>query len=69
GYAMQLFHETAILPREQIRAALELSGMDRILPQDFDLLRASDIADQIELLKITPHTLSMDDMSKMWTAL
>ncbi|NVO58271.1 DUF4255 domain-containing protein [Rhodobacteraceae bacterium B1Z28] len=69
GYAMQLFHETAILPREQIRSALEISGMDQILPQDFDLIRASDLADQIELLKITPHILSMDDMSKMWTAL
>lgn len=69
GYAMQLFHEIAILPREQIRSALEISGMDQILPQAFDLIRASDLADQIELLKITPHPLSMDDMSKMWTAL
>ena len=69
GYAMQMFHETAVMPRERIRAALDISGMDQILPQQFDLLRASDIADQIELLKITPVTLSMDDMSKMWTAL
>ena len=39
-----------------------------ILPPEFDLLRASELADQIESLKITPQTLSMDDMSKLWTA-
>lgn len=68
GYAMQLFHETAILGRERIRTALELAVIDEILPPQFDTLRASEIADQIELLKITPRTLSMDDMSKLWTA-
>lgn len=68
GYATQLFHETAILGRERIRAALDLVVIDDILPSDFDPLRASEIADQIELLKITPRTLSMDDMSKLWTA-
>lgn len=69
GYAMQILHETAILPRETIRSALEIAGMDTILPQDFDPIRVSEIADQMELIKITPRALSMDDMSKMWTAL
>lgn len=69
GYAMQLFHETAILPRETIRAALQAAVIDTILPEAFDPIRASELADQVELIKITPHTLSMDDMSKMWTAL
>lgn len=68
GYAMQLFHEQAILNRETIRAALDLATFDDILPQDFDPLRASELADQIEQIKITPRTLSMDDMSKLWTA-
>ena len=48
GYAMQLFHEQAILNRETIRAALDLATFDDILPQDFDPLRASELADQIE---------------------
>lgn len=69
GYAMQILHETAILPRETIRSALEIAGMDTILPQGFDPIRVSEIADQMELIKITPKALSMDDMSKMWTAL
>ncbi|WP_353474569.1 DUF4255 domain-containing protein [Salipiger sp. H15] len=68
GYAMQLFHERPILDREQIRASLQLNPMDQILPEAYDTARASAIADQIESIKITPRTLSMDDMSKLWTA-
>lgn len=68
GYAMQLLHEQAVLGREAIRAALDLAAIDEILPTAFDPIRASEIADQIELLKITPRTLSMDDMSKLWTS-
>ena len=73
GYAMQLFHEMPIIPRETIRASLsaaELSGLRGGLPDlGGGTLSAVELADQIELLKITPVTLSMDDMSKMWTAL
>lgn len=71
GYAMQLFHETAILPRETIRNALTIAGVpdDEVLAGPTGVIRASELADQIELIKITPRTISMDDMSKMWTAL
>jgi Pvc16 N-terminal domain len=68
GYAMQLLHESAILGRETIRQALDLATIDDVLPQQLDPIRASELADQIELLKITPRTLSTDDMSKLWTA-
>ena len=69
GYAMQLFHEHAILPRERIREALTISGPEMALPGPPGMIQAAAIADQIELIKITPRSLSMDDMSKMWTAL
>ena len=69
GYAMQLFHELALLPRETIRAALATTVSDDILPDRIGVIRASELADQLELVKITPRTLSMDDMSRMWTAL
>ena len=52
-----------------IRAALTISGPGEVLPGPPGMIHAADIADQIELIKITPRTLSMDDMSKMWTAL
>lgn len=68
GYAMQMFHETAIFGRERIREALDLASIDDILTPEFDTLRASEIADQIETIKITPRTLTMDDMSKLFTA-
>ena len=69
GYAMQLFHELALLPRSTIRTALASTVPGDILPDSLGVIQASELADQIELVKITPHTLSMDDMSKMWTAL
>lgn len=68
GYAMQLFHERPMLGRELIRAALEAAVIDQILPQEFDPIRASELADQVELVKISPRSLTMDDMSKLWTA-
>ena len=69
GYAMQLFHETAILPRAAVRTALAAGVPGNILPDDLGVIEAAALADQIELIKITPRSLSMDDMSKIWTAL
>lgn len=74
GYVMQLFHEMPVLPRERIRSALSTPAAiaavsDDILPDDLGIIQAARLADQLELVKITPHTLSMDDMSKLWTAL
>lgn len=68
GYAMQMFHETAIFGRDRIREALDLATIADILPSEFDTLRASELADQIEVIKVTPRTLTMDDMSKLFTA-
>jgi Pvc16 N-terminal domain len=69
GYAMELFHENAILPRGMVRNALQNGVNGGILPPAFRSAAASRLADQLELIKITPQTLSMDDMSKLWTAL
>ena len=72
GYAMQLFHETRDpAARDDPRGALDAAARrPTILPPGSDrVIRASELADQIELIKITPRTISMDDMSRMWTAL
>jgi Pvc16 N-terminal domain len=70
GYAMLLLHENAILGREAIRTALEAGAVDTsVLPPAFQAAAASELADQVELIKITPENLSTDDMSKLWTAL
>jgi hypothetical protein len=69
GYAMELFHENPILPRGLVRNALRGGVNGVMLPPAFRGAAASRLAEQIELIKIVPQTLSMDDMSKLWTAL
>lgn len=72
GYAMQLLHETPVLARDAIRTALNppnapVDGSS--LPAVYQALRASDLADQYEQIKITPAPMSTEEMSKLWSAL
>ena len=71
GYAMQLLHETPILTRDQLRTVLgnpsPVNGT--VLPPLFGNLSAIDLADQVELIKISPVYLSTEELSKMWTAM
>ena len=69
GYAMEMFHETAILPRNMVRAALEGAVNGAILPPAFQTADPARLADQLELIRITPQNLSLDDMSRIWTSL
>jgi hypothetical protein len=69
GFAMQLFHETAIIPRAAVRNALSAAISGDTSPPAAWFADAVKLADQIELVKITPRTLSMDDMSRIWTAM
>lgn len=70
GYAMQVLHETPILDRQAIRDALAGGTLDTsILPTALQALSASDLADQVELIKITPSALTSEEMSRLWSAL
>lgn len=73
GYSMQLLHETPVLSRAQLRTVLgapsPVNGTISPLPSIFGNLTAIDLADQIELIKITPVFLTTEDLSKMWTAM
>lgn len=72
GYAMQILHETPVLSRDAIRTALAATSPvtgDVLLPQIPPPLLASDLADQVEQIKITPHVLNTEELSKLWTAL
>ncbi|WP_416138188.1 DUF4255 domain-containing protein [Halomonas sp. HK25] len=69
GYAMQLMHEFPVLTREMIRTALNPSpdvGLD--LPPALRALADCGLADQVELLRITPQFLNTEEISKLWTA-
>jgi hypothetical protein len=70
GYAMQLLHETPLLTRQSIRTALLPSPVNgSILPPALQALSASDLADQVEQIKIVSTALTSEEMSKLWTAL
>lgn len=70
GYAMHLLHERPVLDRAAIRRALEPSPLDTsLLPPLFQSLTASDLADQIEGIKVTQALLTADEMSKLWSAI
>lgn len=57
GYGMQRLHELPVLPREEIEDRLPAT------------LRDSNVARQVELIKVTPETMTTDDLSKLWSAL
>lgn len=70
GYAIQLLHETPVLTRRAIRTALDPSPVNGgILPSIYQALRAADLSDQVEQIKITPATLNTEEMSRLWSAL
>jgi hypothetical protein len=70
GYAMHLLHERPVLDREAIRRALNPSPLGiGMLPPTFQALAASDLADQVEQIKVTPAAMGGDEMSKLWAAI
>jgi hypothetical protein len=70
GYGLQLLHETPVLSRQAIRTALNPSPVSgALLPSVFQSLRSADLAEQLEMLKITPWAMNPEEMSRLWTAL
>lgn len=72
GYAMQRFHETPVLTRDAIRTTLNEGSTypldNSILTQTKIPLTGCDLAEQVELIKITPQSLNIDEISKLWSA-
>ena len=57
GHAMSLVHDESVLTRAQIRAAIVAEPA----------IAQSDLADQVELVKLCPQPLSLEEMSKLWS--
>ena len=72
GYGMQLFHETPFLPREAIQQSLSaptlVSDASPALPSGMLNLFTSGLANQVEMIKIWPQTLTTEEISRLWTA-
>lgn len=72
GYGMQLFHETPFLPREAIQLSLsaptQVVDASPVLPSGMLNLFTSGLANQVEMIKIWPQTLTTEEISRLWTA-
>ena len=70
GYGMQLFHETPVLTREAIRTSLQASavGDSNLLPETLRAIAESGLAEQVEMIKITPEVINTEEISRLWTA-
>jgi hypothetical protein len=69
GFALLMLHENPVLTRKDIGTAIaKLPINDPANPLSTPL-GAVGLADQIELLKITPATLGREEMAWLWTAL
>jgi len=64
GYGMQVLHDTPILTRAFIRETWAGPGLT---PPE-QALAQSDLAEQVELIKICPQYLNGEELSKLWTA-
>ncbi|MEL6159459.1 MAG: Pvc16 family protein [Cyanobacteria bacterium J06554_11] len=64
GHAMQILHENTLLSRGAIRRALG-SGTNA----NEQALAAAGLAEQVELIKVTPAYLDTEVMSRIWSSL
>jgi len=51
GQAMRILHDHAVIPRARLESALKIAH----------------VQNQIESIRVTPHSLSVDELSKIWT--
>jgi Pvc16 N-terminal domain len=72
GYALLLLHENPVLVRNDITTALQaLSTAPEPYPGNplTPFLGGAGLADQVEMIKITPETLGREELAWLWTAL
>jgi hypothetical protein len=64
GYGMQILHETMALDRDAIRRSIAPPSLldSGGLPDSLKKLSTSELADQVEQIKITPEILSIEDI-------
>ncbi len=69
GYALLMLHQNPVLARNDISTALNALPKSNPLNPLSAELGASGLADQFEMIKITPSTLGREEMAWLWTAL
>jgi hypothetical protein len=67
GFAMRIFHNTPVVSRSVIQAAL--TALDSGTPSnEQQLVSGSTLGSQIEHIRITPETLTTEEIYRLWTA-
>lgn len=59
GSTVRALHSRPVLTRQEIRSAVAATAF----------LTGSDLADEIETVKLTPQSLSLEELSKLWSVL
>ena len=68
AWTMQLFHENAIMSRQNVQGLLAAMGSSAGATPEMQAVAKTDLADQVELIKIMPEALSNEEISKLWMA-
>ncbi len=72
GYALMMFHQSPVLTRNDVEKALNARSGSTYPYSGYPLnktLGLCGLNDQSELLKITPESMSREEMAWLWTAL
>jgi hypothetical protein len=72
GYALMMLHEAPTLTRQDISEAITvLTTLPYPYPTNklSGFLNTAGLSDQIEMIKVTPESLSREEMAWLWTAL
>ena len=68
GWAMQVLNENQLLTRDTVQNALNASRAAPGASSEVQAVGLSTLANQAELIKLTPQALSTEDAYKLWTA-
>jgi uncharacterized protein DUF4255 len=68
GWAMQLLHEQPVLTRDIVQSSLTAARAATGATSEAQATGLSTLADQMELVKLTPQALSAEDINRLWTA-
>lgn len=72
GYTLRLFHETPTLSRDLIKrtlSSLSSAGNGRAASPALGALAEPGLADQMEEISMLPQFVSIEEMSRLWSAL
>jgi Pvc16 N-terminal domain len=71
GYVLQLFHETNVISTDAIRKAIKAAskgGGGRVVAPGLAALAASDLAERVDSVRVSPQFLDPDGLSRLWSS-